>query len=115
MRITQRAERIQPFLVMEMAKAAQKLALDVAQTDSPMIFLNIGEPDFDAPPAVQAAAQRAMASGRSTYTQALGLPALREAISGWYASRFNLQIDPRPHRRHRRSLRRSAAGLHGTH
>jgi len=94
MRITQRAERIQPFLVMEMAKAAQKLALDVAQTDSPMIFLNIGEPDFDAPPAVQAAAQRAMASGRSTYTQALGLPALREAISGWYASRFNLQIDP---------------------
>ena len=49
-----------------MAKAAQKLALDVAQTDSPMIFLNIGEPDFDAPPAVQVAAQRAMASGRST-------------------------------------------------
>jgi len=58
-----------------------------------MIYLNIGEPDFTAPPLVMAAAERAIRSGSSQYTQALGLPALREAISGWYASRFGLSID----------------------
>jgi aspartate/methionine/tyrosine aminotransferase len=58
MRIAQRAERIEPFYVMEVAKAASALAREVAHTDSPMIFLNIGEPDFTAPPLVQEAAQR---------------------------------------------------------
>ncbi len=57
-----------------------------------MLFLNIGEPDFTAPPLVQEAATRAIQDGRSQYTDALGLPALREAISGWYAQRFGLQI-----------------------
>src|SRR5690606_13543301 len=60
----------------------------------PMIYLNIGEPDFTAPPLVQAAAERAIRAGRSQYTPATGLPALRQAISGWYAQRFALDIDP---------------------
>jgi aspartate/methionine/tyrosine aminotransferase len=59
-----------------------------------MLYLNIGEPDFTAPPLVCEAAVRALRDGRSQYTQATGLPALREAISGWYASRFGLSIDP---------------------
>ena len=46
MRITQRAQRIEPFYVMEMAKAAQRIAAEVKHTDQPMVFLNIGEPDF---------------------------------------------------------------------
>ncbi|RKI33140.1 aminotransferase, partial [Corallococcus sp. AB049A] len=50
MRIARRAERIKPFYVMEVAKAASRLALEVAATERPMIFLNIGEPDFTAPP-----------------------------------------------------------------
>jgi len=94
MKIAQRAERIKPFFVMEMAKAAQQLAARVANSDQPMIFLNIGEPDFSAPDAVQQAAIAAMREGKTNYTQALGLPALREAISGWYATRFGLDIDP---------------------
>jgi aspartate/methionine/tyrosine aminotransferase len=57
-----------------------------------MIYLNIGEPDFTAPPLVQQAAERAIRDGRSQYTQALGLPELREAISGWYASRWGLTV-----------------------
>ena len=48
MKISQRAARIEPFYVMEVAKAASKLAREVAQGESPMIFLNIGEPDFGA-------------------------------------------------------------------
>ena len=59
-----------------------------------MIFLNIGEPDFTAPPLVQAAAQRAIQDGQTQYTQATGLPELRERISGWYLQRFGLHIDP---------------------
>ena len=60
-----------------------------------MIFLNIGEPDFTAPPLVQQAAERALRDGRTQYTDATGLPALRERISGWYAERFGLWIAPR--------------------
>ena len=94
MKIARRAERIQPFFVMEIAKEAQRLAAQVADSADPMIFLNIGEPDFSAPDAVQQAATDAMRAGKTSYTQALGIPALREAISGWYATRFGLDIDP---------------------
>jgi aspartate/methionine/tyrosine aminotransferase len=87
MKISRRAERIEPFYVMEVAKAATQLARDVARSDSPMIFLNIGEPDFTAPPLVQEAAERAIRNGRTQYTDATGLDKLRERISGWYAQR----------------------------
>jgi len=92
MRISQRAERIEPFYVMEVAKAAQALASEVAHTDRPMIFLNIGEPDFTAPPLVQQAAQRCIAAGQTQYSQALGTDALRQAISAWYSQRFGVQV-----------------------
>ena len=94
MRIAQRAQRVDPFYVMELAKAAEALAQEAGPSGRPMIYLNIGEPDFTAPPLVQEAAERAIRDGRSQYTPALGLPALREAISGWYAQRFGLDIDP---------------------
>ena len=94
LRITQRARRVAPFYVMELAKAASERAARAAPGERPMIRLNIGEPDFTAPPLVQAAAERAIRDGRSQYTAATGLPALREAISGWYGSRFGLAIDP---------------------
>ncbi len=94
MKIAQRAQRIEPFYVMEVAKAASALAQEFAGSGKPMIFLNIGEPDFTAPPLVQEAAARAIAQGATQYTQATGLPALRERISGWYASRFGVQVAP---------------------
>jgi aspartate/methionine/tyrosine aminotransferase len=95
MKISSRAERIEPFYVMEVAKAASKLAAQVAHTDRPMIFLNIGEPDFTAPPLVQEAAARAIRDGATQYTHAVGLGALRERISGWYSQRFGLQVPAR--------------------
>jgi aspartate/methionine/tyrosine aminotransferase len=92
MQISRRANNITPFYVMEVAKAASTLGAQVAHTDAPMVFLNIGEPDFTAPPLVQEAAERAVRGGQSQYTQALGLPQLRERISAWYASRFGVQV-----------------------
>lgn len=95
MNISRRAQRIEPFYVMEVAKAAAQLARDVAHSDSPMIFLNIGEPDFTAPPLVQEAAARAVRDGATQYTQATGLEPLRERISAWYASRWGVDVPAR--------------------
>ncbi len=98
MKLAGRLDQIEPFYVMEFAKAASELArspaCDPAQGGRPMIFLNIGEPDFTAPPLVRAAAQAALAAGRSQYTDATGLPALRERIAAWYARTQGLAIDP---------------------
>ena len=95
MKIAQRAQRIEPFYVMEVAKAATERAALVAHTDAPMIFLNIGEPDFTAPPLVQEAAERAVRDGLTQYTPALGLPELRERISAWYSTRFGVHVPAR--------------------
>ena len=95
MRISQRAERIAPFYVMEMAKAASALAHQARHTDKPMVFLNIGEPDFTAPDLVQQAAVKAIHDGRTQYTHALGLDRLRERISDWYATRFGVSVPAR--------------------
>ncbi|CAM8663858.1 MAG: pyridoxal phosphate-dependent aminotransferase [Curvibacter sp.] len=92
MHISSRAQNIEPFYVMEVAKAASALAAQVAHTDAPMVFLNIGEPDFTAPPLVQAAAEKAIRDGVTQYTAATGLPALRERISAWYGSRFGVDV-----------------------
>ncbi len=95
MHIAQRAQRIEPFYVMEVAKAATERAALVAHTDAPMIFLNIGEPDFTAPPLVQEAAARAIHDGVTQYTPALGIPELRERISAWYGTRFGVNVPAR--------------------
>jgi hypothetical protein len=93
-----RLDHIEPFYVMECAKAADEIArgplCDPAQGGRPMIYLNIGEPDFTAAPLVVEAAMRCMAQGRTQYTQATGLPELREDIARWYAQRFGLNIEP---------------------
>ncbi|MCW5648819.1 MAG: pyridoxal phosphate-dependent aminotransferase [Ramlibacter sp.] len=95
MRVSRRAQRIEPFYVMEVAKAAGVLAREVAHSDRPMIFLNIGEPDFTAPPRVQEAAARAVRDGATQYTQATGLEPLRERISDWYHTRFGVTVPAR--------------------
>ena len=96
MRLASRLDHIEPFYVMECAKAAQEISrgplCDPAQGGRPMIYLNIGEPDFTAAPAVVAAAERCMAAGRTQYTQATGLPELREAIARWYGTRFGIDV-----------------------
>ncbi len=98
MKLASRLERIDPFWVMEMAKSAREIAAgpgcDPAHGGEPMIYLNIGEPDFGAPPAALVAARACMDAGRTPYTQATGLPALRAAISRWYAQRHGLDVAP---------------------
>ncbi|HUG77935.1 MAG TPA: aminotransferase class I/II-fold pyridoxal phosphate-dependent enzyme, partial [Burkholderiales bacterium] len=59
-----------------------------------VVHMEIGEPDFTAPEAVVEAGVRALRDGRTAYTAALGLPALREAIAAHYGQRFGLPLDP---------------------
>lgn len=96
MRTASRLEHIEPFYVMECAKAAWEIAespaCDPQQGGEPMIFLNIGEPDFTAPPPVLAAAEACLRAGQTQYTQATGLDGLRQGLSRWYGQRFGLDI-----------------------
>jgi aspartate/methionine/tyrosine aminotransferase len=59
-----------------------------------VVHMEVGEPDFSTPEPVVAAGIQALRDGKTHYTAATGLPALREAISGYYESRFDVRVDP---------------------
>ncbi|MFD7134544.1 pyridoxal phosphate-dependent aminotransferase [Streptomyces sp. NPDC059894] len=90
MRISQRARAVAPFYAMEFGKHAAALE---AQGHH-VVKLNLGEPDFGAPPAVREAMREAMDGRPMAYTAALGLPALRQAIAGFYRDRHGVEVDP---------------------
>lgn len=86
--LASRLDHIAPFHVMELMKMASVLE----DQGRHLIHMGIGEPDFTAPQPVIDAAARAMADGRLQYTSALGLPALREAISAYYLQQCGLTV-----------------------
>jgi aspartate/methionine/tyrosine aminotransferase len=90
MKIAARMAGIEPFHVMELMARAK--ALEAQGRD--IIHMEVGEPDFPTPQPVIDAAQRFIAGGQVFYTHALGLPQLREAIAGFYASRYAVTVDP---------------------
>jgi aspartate/methionine/tyrosine aminotransferase len=81
---------IAPFHVMDILARAQ--ALEAAGRD--IIHLEIGEPDFATPQPIVEAGIAALRAGHTHYTGALGLPKLREAIAGFYATRWQATVDP---------------------
>lgn len=83
-----RLSDIEPFRVMDILAQAQ--AMQAAGRD--VIHLEVGEPDFPTPPTVVEAGVRALRDGLTRYTPALGLPALREAIAGYYADRHGVAL-----------------------
>ena len=85
-----RMRDIQPFHVMALlAEARQR---EAAGQD--IIHLEVGEPDFPTPQPIVEAGIRALQQGQTKYTAARGLPALREAIADYYASRYGVMIAP---------------------
>jgi aspartate/methionine/tyrosine aminotransferase len=87
---SRRSQDIEPFHVMSLLARAQ--ALEQAGHD--VIHLEIGEPDFTTAAPIVRAGQAALAAGHTRYTAARGLPALREAIAGFYQERYAVHIDP---------------------
>jgi aspartate/methionine/tyrosine aminotransferase len=88
--MSRRAMEIEPFEVMDVLARAH--ALEAAGRR--VLHMEIGEPDFTAPQPVVEAGVRALREGRTAYTATLGLPALREAIAGFYLSRFARKVEP---------------------
>lgn len=68
---------------------------DIVQSQKGVISLGVGEPDFVTPWHIREAAIYALERGRTTYTSNLGLPKLREAISGSIEKHFNVSYDPK--------------------
>jgi len=85
-----RVDGIEPFHVMAILARAQALE----STGRDIIHLEIGEPDFATPEPIVEAGIAALRAGHTHYTGALGLPALREAIAGFHATRWQTPVDP---------------------
>ena len=75
--LSDRAKALQPSLTLAIAAKAKQLRADGADVCS----LSAGEPDFDTPDFIRAAAIQALNGGQTRYGPAAGEPALREAIA----------------------------------
>lgn len=84
-----RLDGIASFHVMAILARAQ--ALQAAGHD--IIHLEIGEPDFATPSPIVEAGVAALRAGHTHYTDARGLSALREAIAGFYGTRWQATLD----------------------
>ncbi len=88
--ISSRTREMTPFIVMdvlEKAHAMERKGIDI-------IHLEVGEPDFDTPECIKAAACRALDEGHTHYTHSLGMIELREAISEHYSNKYGVGVGP---------------------
>ena len=85
-----RAADIDPFRVVEVLARAKQLAADGAD----IVHMAAGEPDFVTAAPIVAAGRAALARGETHYSQAAGIPELREALSQHYADTYGLDIAP---------------------
>jgi aspartate/methionine/tyrosine aminotransferase len=88
--VSKRAGEISAFLVMDILEAAQR----IEAAGHEVIHLEIGEPDFDTPECIKAAANKALADGETHYTHSLGLLPLREAICADLHARYGVSVEP---------------------
>src|SRR6478735_5898948 len=59
-----------------------------------IVYLQIGEPDFDTPANVRAAAKAALDAGATHYPPFAGIPTLREAIAADASARKGFAVEP---------------------
>src|SRR2546426_5661563 len=90
-KLARRTAAITPFRVVDVMEAAWA----AERAGRSIVHLEVGEPDFGTPAPVVEAAAKAIADGRVRYTSSLGIPELREAISGYYAERFGVEVPAR--------------------
>ena len=85
-----RRGRIPPFIAMDVLRAAN----EAAAAGSDVLHLEVGQPSTPAPAGVLAAARAALGRETLGYTDALGMPALREAIAAHYRDSYGVAVDP---------------------
>ena len=83
--------RVKRIKVSPSSAASQKVR-DLKARGAAIIDLTIGEPDFDTPAHVKAAAVEAIERGETKYTSVNGIPALREAIAAKIRRRTGVSI-----------------------
>lgn len=88
--ISSRIKEISSFIVMDILERAHEME----RNGISIIHLEIGEPDFDTPECIKAAACKALDDGHTHYTHSLGLIELREAISEYYFNTYKVSVDP---------------------
>jgi len=81
---------VPPFIVMEVMRAAN--ARQAAGGD--VLHLEVGQPSTAAPRKVIEAAQAALAADVIGYTEALGIPILRDRIARHYRESYGVNVDP---------------------
>jgi aspartate/methionine/tyrosine aminotransferase len=81
---------VPPFIAMDVLREANELAAGGAD----VIHLEVGQPSTPAPRVVLAAAEAALRREVLGYTDALGLPQLREAIARHYRAAYDVALDP---------------------
>ena len=72
--------------------AISSKARDMARAGRDVIALSAGEPDFDTPLHVREAAIRAMAEGKTRYTNVDGIPELKEAVAAKFRRDNGLDV-----------------------
>jgi aspartate/methionine/tyrosine aminotransferase len=88
--LSQRAEEISPFLVMDILERAKEME----RQGERIIHLEVGEPDHATPQVIKEAAYRALAAGETRYTHSQGLIELREALSQHYLEKYHVGVKP---------------------
>jgi hypothetical protein len=84
-----RRGEIAPFYVMEVMKAAGERAAAGAD----VLHLEVGQPSTGAPEGVLGEAERALRSSPLGYTDAMGIPELRERIARHYVEQCGVTVD----------------------
>lgn len=74
--------------------AVSNLASELKAQGRDIIGLSQGEPDFDTPENIKAAAKRAIDEGRTKYTAVDGIPELKKAICAKFARENRLSYKP---------------------
>lgn len=87
---TERIQGISSFIVMDVLEKAHEME----RSGVNIVHLEVGEPDFDTPACVKAAACKALENGHTHYTHSLGMIELREAICQYYADAYGVSVDP---------------------
>jgi aspartate/methionine/tyrosine aminotransferase len=85
---------ISPFIVMDVMRAANARDRAAASAAERCVHLEVGQPGTPAPRGVREAAKAALDSDRLGYTDALGVPVLRERISRHYRETYGVTVPP---------------------
>ena len=88
--VSKKTQELTSFIVMDVLEKAKEME----RRGVHVIHLEVGEPDFDAPTCVKAAACRALEEGHTHYTHSMGNFELREAIAHSYRGTYGVSVDP---------------------